>query len=93
MSFLEGLESLSPKSSRPAKCRISAIISSSTLDPEEQEKLRAVIEENKESSRYVPTTRLVGFLQSQGHDLSSPTMDRHRRHECACYRPTQGATE
>jgi hypothetical protein len=71
-------------------CKLMSITKDPKLSKEDINALISVINSNPLSEDHVPNTRLAYALREEGYDISSSSVDRHRRKDCACYRTVLG---
>lgn len=61
-------------------CKIQDFLDSSNFTDEDRETFAIVLD-----NRSVFTTQILSVLRKRGLKAADATMNRHRRHDCACY--------
>lgn len=75
MSLRDAIEATSGLG--PSRCKVITVMS--LLDDDDRETLAELIVDDM-----VTSTRIVSALRSIGHQMSSASMQRHRRGACGC---------
>lgn len=71
-------------------CKLMQVTLDEKLSKADVDAITTVINSNPLHDNHVPNNKLAAVLREEGYDISSSSVDRHRRGECSCTRMIQG---